>query len=180
MRLEADARIAFPRETVYSAYRDRLPELVPYLPNVRAIRVERRDDYPGEGRAELVNVWEAQAEVPKLLQSFVKPDALGWVDRAEWNGPLWTCDWRIEPRVFTDNVRCWGKNTYREVGPEETVLEIRGELEVDPSGIPGVPKMLAGKVAPSVERFVVNLIRPNLLSVAEGLERFLEAERARS
>lgn len=176
MKLEADARIAFPRQTVYAAYRDRLPEMVPFLPDIRAIRVESRDEYPDAGRVELVNVWEASADIPKILSPFVKPDMLAWVDRATWEAATWSCDWRIEPRVFTQNVQCWGRNTYREDG-EGTVLEIRGQLEVDPSGIPGVPKMLAGKVAPSVEKFVVNLIRPNLISVAEGLERFLNSER---
>jgi hypothetical protein len=42
MKLEADARIAFPREVVYSTYRDRLPALVPYLPNIKGITVQKR------------------------------------------------------------------------------------------------------------------------------------------
>lgn len=174
MKLEADARIAFPREMVYAAYRDRLPEMVPYLPNVRAIRVESRDDYPEQGRTELVNVWEANAEIPKILGSFVKPDALAWTDRATWHQGAWTCDWRIEPRVFTQSVKCWGTNTYREDG-EATILEIRGELEIDAKGL-GVPRMLAGKVAPAVEKFIVNLIKPNLVSTADGLEQYLKQQ----
>lgn len=180
MKLEADARIAFPRDVVWGAYRDRLPELVPHLPNVRRITVESREDAVGgdPDRVDLVNIWEANADIPKIISGIVKPDALAWVDRASWDQGAWTCDWRIEPRVFTNNVRCGGRNTYREEG-DITVLEIRGELEVDPSGIPGVPRMLAGKVAPAVEKFVVNLIRPNLLSVAEGLERFLREEESR-
>lgn len=173
MKLEADARIGFPREVVYRAYRDELPDLVPHLPNVRAITVEQRDEYREEGRTELVNVWEAKADIPKLLSAFVKPEALAWTDRAKWMEPLWQCEWKIEPKVFSRNVNCYGTNTYREEG-EFTVLQIRGQLEVDPSGIPGVPKMLAGKIAPAVEKFIVNLIKPNLLSVAEGLERYLK------
>lgn len=177
MKLDADARLAFPRETVFAAYRDRLPELVPYLPNVKAIRVEAREDgVDGQAsRTKLTNVWEADAEIPKLLHSIVSPDAIAWDDFAEWDEDTWSCRWRIEPRIFTRNVRCGGLNHYRAVDGG-TVLEIRGELEVDAKGLPGVPRLLAGRIAPAVEKFVVNLIRPNLVSTAEGLERFLQSE----
>ena len=176
MKLEADARIAFPREVVFSAYRDRLAELVPYLPNVRSIEVQERTDSVGgvEGRTNMVNIWSANADIPKLLQGVVPPDAVKWTDRAEWDQSLWTCKWQIEPAVFTRNVRCGGLNTYREENGQ-TLLEIRGHLEVDPTGIPGVPRLLAGKVAPMVESFIVNLIKPNLVSVADGLGQFLKA-----
>lgn len=175
MKLEADARIAFPQETVYLAYRDRLPDLVPYLPDIRTIVVEAREEGVGgdPARVDLVNVWSAKADIPKVLQAIVKPEALAWVDRAKWNQAAWTCEWTIEPRVFTSNVRCSGATTYRSEG-DHTILEIRGDLGVDPKGIPGVPRLLAGTVAPAVEKFVVNLIKPNLLSVAQGVERFLQ------
>lgn len=177
MKLEADAPIAFPQEVVFTAYRDRLPELVPYLPNVRSITVESRNEAVGgdASRTDLVNVWHANAEIPKVLQGIVKPEALAWVDRASWNHASLSCDWNIETRVFTDNVRCSGKTTCRKDG-DGTILEIRADLSVDLSALPGVPRIIGSKVAPAVERFVVGLIRPNLLSVAEGLERFLKSQ----
>lgn len=177
MKLEADARIPFPRETVFKTYRDRLPELVPFLPNVRSVEVQAREEAVGgnPARLNMVNLWRANADIPKILQGFVSSEALAWIDRAEWDGDAWCCHYRIEPKVFTDNVRCEGINTYRADG-DHTVLEMRGDLTVDAKGIPGVPRLLASTVSPAVEKFVVSLIRPNLLSVAEGLERFLEAE----
>ncbi|MEO1232817.1 MAG: DUF2505 family protein [Myxococcota bacterium] len=177
MKLEADAHIPFPRETVFTTYRDRLPELVPYLPNVRSVEVTSKETDVGgnSARVDLVNLWRANADVPKVLQAFVSPEALAWIDRAEWDAEGFRCHYRIEPKVFTDNVRCEGTNTYREDGAG-TVLEMRGELTVDARGIPGVPRLLAGTISPAVEKFVVSLIRPNLLSVAEGLERFLQDE----
>lgn len=179
MKLEADARIPFPREVVYSTYRDRLPELVPHLPNVEAITVQKREDAP-EGRAgvtKLLNLWKAKGDVPKVAQGVLKPEMLAWLDHATWDQNAWTCDWRIETRMFTENVRCSGHNTYEEVDGE-TILRIRGHLEVNLKGIPGVPGFLAGKVTPFVEKFIVDLLTPNLLSVAKGLEGFLRAERA--
>ena len=46
MKLSAESVLPFPREVVYRAYRDRLVELVPFLPNVRAIEVQSRKDEP--------------------------------------------------------------------------------------------------------------------------------------
>ncbi len=78
MKLEADARISFPRELVYSTYRDRLPELVPYLPNITGITVKSRED---EGQvSKLLNVWDAQAEIPKVAQAIIKPEMASWLD----------------------------------------------------------------------------------------------------
>ena len=177
MKLEADARITFPRPLVFSTYRDRLPQRVPFLPNVKGITVQSRtDDADGKaGVTKLLNLWEAKGEVPKMAQGIIKPEMLAWLDYATWDQDAWTCDWRIETRMFTENVKCFGHNSYEAVG-DETVLRIRGELDVSLSGIPGVPKFLAGKVAPHVEKFIVGLLTPNLLSVATGLEHFLESE----
>ncbi|MCB9651050.1 MAG: hypothetical protein H6730_31335 [Deltaproteobacteria bacterium] len=177
MKLEADARITFPRELVYSTYRDRLPELVPFLPNVKGISVQTRsDDADGKpGVTKLLNLWEAKGEIPKMAQGIIKPEMLAWLDYATWDQNAWTCDWRIETRMFTENVKCFGHNTY-EVDGEDTILKIRGELDVSLTGIPGVPKFLAGKVAPHVEKFIVGLLTPNLLSVAKGLEDFLKSQ----
>ncbi|MBX2812642.1 MAG: hypothetical protein KTR25_12570 [Myxococcales bacterium] len=172
MKLEADTLIPFPRDVVLSTYRDRLPDLVPYLPNVRGIKVVNREEI--EGTTRLVNEWTANAEIPSLLKSLINVEALGWIDRAEWNQATYSCRWQIEPSIFTNNVVCEGVNYYIEDG-DGTRLEIRGDLTVNPKGIPGVPSLLAGRVAPVAEKFIVNLITPNLLSVAKGLESFLTA-----
>jgi len=173
MKVEADAFIDFPRELVYSTYRDRLPELVPYLPNVKRISVESRTD---EGDVtKLVNRWEANAEVPKVARSIVKPDMLVWLDHATWFQNDWAVEWQIEHLAFSQQVRCHGRNRYVDEGGR-TRLEIRGELSVDASRIPGVPRMLAGTVTPVLERFIVQTIRPNLVSTADGVQAFLKAQ----
>ena len=40
MELRADARIPFPRDVVFAAYRDEMTGLLQYLPNVRRIEVK--------------------------------------------------------------------------------------------------------------------------------------------
>ncbi|MBK8013298.1 MAG: hypothetical protein IPK13_18330 [Deltaproteobacteria bacterium] len=175
MKIEANARMPYPRSLVFSTYRDRLPKLVPFLPNIKGIEVLSRQDEPELGQTRLVNRWHAKGDIPKVAQKILKPEMLAWDDHASWDERAWTVDWRIETKMFTESVRCHGHNVYLEDG-EGTLLQIRGELEVNLAGIPGVPRFLAGSIAPAVERFIVALLTPNLTSVAKGLEAFLRAE----
>jgi hypothetical protein len=179
MKIEADARIPFPRALVYSTYRDRLPLLVPHLPNIRGIEVMEREDAPGgvEGVSRLLNLWRAEGEIPKVAQGILKPEMLAWEDHARWDQNAWTCEWKVVPRFFTDNVTCGGKNQFVDHG-DACTLQIRGELDIDLKGVPGVPKFLAGKIAPMVEKFIVSLLTPNLTSVSDGLAKFLSEEAA--
>ncbi len=173
MKVEADAVLDFPRDLVFQTYRDRLPELVPHLPNVRRITVESREDDPPVTR--LLNRWEAAAEVPKVVRSIIKPEMLVWLDHALWNEETWECEWRIEHGAFAEQVHCSGRNRYVAVD-DKTRLEIRGDLSVDAAKIPVVPRLLAGTVAPVLERFIVQTIRPNLVSTADGVQAFLRQQ----
>lgn len=177
MKIEADSRVTFPRELVFSTYRDRLPELVPFLPNITSIEVLTRQDAP-EGQAgisKLLNLWRAEGEIPKVATAVIKPDMVAWNDHALWDANEWTCQWRVEPKFFTDNVSCRGKNRFVADG-DSTILELRGDLDIDLGGIKGVPKFLAAKIAPVVEKFIVGLLTPNLIKVSDGLQGFLTAE----
>ena len=178
MKIEADSRVPFNRDLVYRTYRDALPALVPHLPNIKEITVvEKKEEQPGVLR--MLNVWRAQGDIPKAAQSIIKPEMLQWKDHALWDERDWTCAWRVETSMFTDNVRCQGKNRFVPAGDGAMVLEIRGELEVDLKGIPGVPRLLAGTIAPVVESFIVKLLTPNLTSVSKGVEAYLRQQAGR-
>jgi hypothetical protein len=177
MKIEANATLSFPRELVFATYRDGLVELVPHLPNIRAIEVlEREDNAAGEtGVTRLLNLWRAEGDIPKLAQSIIKPDMVAWDDHAVWNENDWTCEWKVVPKFFTNNIRCQGKNQFVSDG-DKTTLQIRGELDIDAKGIPGVPRLLARKIAPVIEKFIVALLTPNLVTVSQGLEKYLQAQ----
>ncbi len=181
MKIEADSRVTFPRELVFSTYRDRLPELVPFLPNITAIDVKEREDAPGgeEGISRLLNLWRAEGEIPKVATALIKPEMVAWLDHARWDANEWTCEWRVEPKFFTDNVQCQGKNRFVADG-DTTVLELRGNLDIDLKGVKGVPSFLAKRIAPQVEKFIVALLTPNLIRVSDGLQGFLTAEAKKS
>lgn len=174
MLISEDTRIPFPRPMVFETYRDRLPALVPYLPDIRSITVTSRVE--AGDRVELVNVWRGGGEIPTAARAFLNESMLTWDDLATWDQSAWTCAWRVRTHAFTEAVRCEGTNTFRADG-DATLLQIRGTLTIDSSKLGGVPRLLAGSVSKTVEELLAKKITPNLLRVCDGVRRHLEAAR---
>ncbi len=172
MELRADANIPFPRDVVFAAYRDKLIDMLPYLPNVRAIEVRKREE---DGKVvKMLNFWKGGGDIPAAARAFVSEGMLSWLDYATWNEEAFTCDWKIEPQAFTEAITCVGNNKFI-VDGEKTKLEIRGEISIDPKKLKGIPGFLSGKVAKAVEELLISKIKPNLVSTADGLTKYLEA-----
>ena len=173
MKFESSQVIPFPLEDVNRLVRDNLQELVPYLPNVRRIDAESREEV-GKGQIRFVNRWHGKGEVPKVAQKLVQPDKLAWLDTATWDENEKTCRWEITPMFFRENVACRGVNFYRAEGPGKTRMEITGDLTIQSKGIPGIPRLLEKKIAEQIEKFIVKLLTPNIGSLAEGATRYLQ------
>ena len=174
MRIEVSAEIPFPREQVFQVYRDKLPELLPYLPNVRGITVVSRTD---EGAVtKLLNRWKGGGDIPGPVRKFLSEDLLEWDDHAEWNATEWTCAWKTIVPAFKDAVESSGKNRFEEVGGK-TRLTIAGDLKVDAGKVKGVPRLLSGTVSPLIETFLVGAIKPNLIQTARGVEKYIQAQK---
>lgn len=174
MQLRADAKLPFSRPEVFAAYRDKLVDLLPFLPNVRKIDVKSRDE--SGTIVKLLNVWHGGGEIPAAARAVLSESMLSWDDHATWNEEDFTCGWVIKTHAFTEAVKCEGKNRFVEEGGS-TVLEIRGVLEIDAKKIRGVPGFLAGKVGRTVEEFLVGKIQPNLVETVKGLQKYLESKR---
>lgn len=166
--------VSYPRELVYNTFRDDLDELDDYLPDIKSITTEKREEID-ENTTKIDRVWKARdEEIPKLAKKFIKPEMLQWTDRATWHQDEWTCDWDMEVGFLSDAITARGTNTYIDKGDEVEIV-IDGVLEVDAKKIPGVPGMLAGRVGKAVESFVVKMITPNLKDVNRGVEKYLAA-----
>lgn len=171
MKLEVTVEIPFPRDRVFSVYRDKLPDLISYLPNVRSIEQVSRTD---EGQfTKLLNHWRGGGDIPSVARSFVSEKLLEWDDHATWDNTAFTCAWRTEVGAFKEAVRAEGKNHFEDLGGTKTRLTIRGDIEVDARKVKAVPRLLAGPVGSGVETFLVATIKPNLVSVANGLTKYL-------
>ena len=164
MKLEADAKMSFPRDVVFTTYRDRLPELAPYLDDIKAITVQKRDDDPPITR--ILNLWQASTEIPKVAQSnhqagHARVAGSRHLERGTSGASIGASRPRSSPRTSP----AAAKNTVLEDG-DGSIFQLRGNLEIDLKGVPGVPRFLAGKVKPHVEKFIVQLLTPNLMAVA--------------
>lgn len=176
-RIDIRDTIRFPRQEVFETYRDRLPELAAYLPNIDLITVESRTERE-DGRIELLNLWKAaRGEVPAVARPFVKPDMLQWHDHALWDNTAFTCAWRTEPFFLKDAVSSTGTNHFRDLGDDTMELHLTGTIEVDGAKLPGVPRLMSRKVASAVESFVVKMMEPNLRAINRGLEKFIADHR---
>lgn len=174
MKFTVVDEIPFPLEQVFAAHRDKLPEMVGDMPNVESIEVESREEE--DGLIRLVNIWHAaETDVPAIARPFIKPDMLKWTDRAEWDLEDLCVNWNIELGFLPDAIICRGQNIFEEFDGT-TRITMEGELIVNAGKIPGVPRLIAGKVGPAVEKFVVGLVEPNLRETNKVVQRYLEAQ----
>jgi hypothetical protein len=176
MDLHADARIPFPREVVFAVFRDELDQLVPYLPSVRSIEITAREERGVV--VENVIEWHVGANIPRPLRAVISESMMSWTDYATWDADTLTCDWHTETHAFVGAVRCGAHDRFLEDGPGKTLLEIRGALEVDGTKIRGVPALLAPRVGRTMESFLVDKIRSDLVKTTEGLAKYLEQRRS--
>lgn len=172
MEIRSESRVNHPRDVVYAAYRDRLPEVVVYIPDIREIVMRsRQDDGP---ISKIHNEWISDKDIPSFAAKFLPKDVLRWDDYATWDQTLFACDWRIKTRAFTEAVTCGGRNLFVEDGPNATRVILAGNLTINLREIAGVPSFLAGTIAPQVEKFIISLITPNLEKVNQSLGKFLD------
>ncbi|MFP4597748.1 MAG: DUF2505 family protein [Persicimonas sp.] len=168
--------VSHPRELVFTTFRDNLDDLDDHMPDIDSITTEEREEIDDD-TTKIVRIWKAHdEEIPTMAKKFIKPEMLQWTDTATWNEDDWTCDWEIEIGFLSDAISCRGSNRYVAKGDDAVEIIIDGDLEVDAKQIPGVPRMLAGRVGKAVEGFVVKMITPNLKDVNRGLERYLAAQ----
>lgn len=172
MRFEAEGRVQGSSvEVVYEILRDKLTSLVPFLDNVAAIDELERSPKPGGQH--VLNRWRADpGQVPSLVRNFLKPEMLEWLDHADWDDAGTYVDWRIESAVFKGLYSCEGRNRVVAAGDDVRII-IGGELKVDPGKIPGLPRLLAGKVVPTLEAYLIDRMKPNMASLGTGVTRFL-------
>lgn len=171
MRIEADSILPFSRAVVFHAYRDDLPKVVEFLPNVRAIEVKKRET---EGTVTtLFNVWHGGGEVPAAARALLDEKALSWDDHAVWDESTYMCNWTINTHAFTDAVTSKGQTKLIELTPDRTRIELRGEFAIDLKKVRGIPSFLAGSVGKAVEGFLSKQITANLTSTTDALSRYL-------
>ena len=168
--------INHPTEEVYLTYRDRLPLLVPYLPNVDQVEVVESEQ-TDEG-LRLLNRWIVTGSIPRSVRPFFKGKRLSYLDHARWSDAESLVRWRLEIGLFPDAVSCSGVNYFGAgAAPDTTEVSLTGALTVDLARIAGVPRIFRG-LAPKIESFVLDRIKPNLSSVTRAVEQYLDEQKS--
>ena len=177
MRIDVRQDVSHPLEKVYATMRDNLPGIVPFLSGVESIETTEREE-SGPGRVRLLNVWRANKEtVPKAVRSFVSRNMLRWKEHAEWCDEDHSVHWRFETFQLDKLFECSGGNLFEKTPGGHTRMHIQGELQIYPERIPGVPRFLARRIKPKIEKFIMKLVGSNLTDLAHGLQEFLDQNR---
>jgi len=176
MRFQRSSKVSHPAAVVLDIMMNRMDEVVPFMPSIESIELKEKKELP-DGRVHIVRHWQGSPEsLPGALRPFVPREALGWVDTAVWTPAEYKVDWTLTTGLskFYD---CSGTN-YFEPHPKEpataTRIRITGNLYVHADRLPAVPSFLASRITPQVEKFVVDMLAPNLTETADGLQRYLD------
>ncbi|MFT7518210.1 MAG: hypothetical protein ACI9MC_000340 [Kiritimatiellia bacterium] len=172
MRIRSDSVIEHPLDRVYRAYRDEMPLIAEYIPEVSAIVERARDER--DGGVFVHSEWISSTKLPPLVNRVIKPEHLRWDDLAEWDDAGHHVDWRIRMGAFTEQVQCGGRNRFVALGEGRTRVVIDGELKIEIRKIPGVPRVMTRKLMPRLESFFVRMISTNLQKVTGCLQTYLD------
>lgn len=173
MKLNISEPVPLGAEEVLHLLRDDMPKLVPYLYDIDRIEVTERRE---EGDVvHIVNLWFGDmAKVPLPLRKFAKPELFSWTDYASWSTSKKQASWRLEPRVGARAFECHGTTTLVDAD-EGARIEMDINIDIYPENIPGIPKFIAKRLLPQIERAIEKQITPNLRNLAVSIRRYAEA-----
>ena len=170
MEISIKSTIPHPIKDVYEAMRDHMPKLVPYMPNIRSIVVENREQ-KGDTLF-LQNRWTpAQTEIPIIARKFIDSNNTYWIDHAQWKDNELQCSWRLEMGFMSDRVSCTGITAFKDSGNGHTYMLIQGSLSLNLKGL--VPRLVLGRATKGVEGFVGKMVEPNFQKTTEALTAYL-------
>lgn len=174
MKFEFKELIKHPRARVYDVLKNGLAAVVPLVPNVKSLKVLDRQELDN-GETKIVNEWHGSPEgAPAIIRPFMKPEMNIWRDYAHWKDKEFLVHWRFEAPMFKNLYSCSGTNYIDDDGQGGAWVRLTGELITYPERIPGVPKMLAKKIAPAVEKWLLNLVSPNLAEMPRAVGQYLD------
>ena len=176
IHFEEEKCVSHPASLVLETMVERMEDIVPFLHTVEAIETLSREDLP-DGRIRILRRWQGtDAGAPQKIRPFLTRESLTWLDTADWSPAEYRVDWKIETSAGK-LYECSGTNYF---GPDptdpegSTLMRVTGDLAIYPDRLPGVPGFLGRRMAPMVEKFVVNLLTPNLIEVSVGLQGYLD------
>src|SRR5262249_13764082 len=135
MHFSKTATVSHPPAVVLDTMIHRLEAIVPFLPNIASITMERTRQLP-DGRIHIVRRWQGALDsVPGPVRPFLSGEWLAWIDTALWTPAEYKVEWTHSPVVsrLAGLYDCSGTN-FVEPDPHDpdvtTRLRISGNLTV--------------------------------------------------
>lgn len=170
MKIDHTDIINAPLERVYDIVKNELPQVALHLPNIKNIEVISSKKM--SANHQITNRWTAEAKVPSLIKRFLKEDLFSWKDTALWNDKKNEVKYELESFVSKDIFDARGHNFFKSKG-NKTELRLTCEVNIYPEKIPGVPRLIASKVQPAIEKLIKSMLEPNMTSLGEGIKTYL-------
>ena len=176
MEFLVEAQVTQPATRVVRALMDELDDVTPFMKSVDDVTSLERSE-PDTGGVHIIRRWQGSPTTsPAVLRPFLTRESLAWIDDALWFPDHYKVEWKVTSnmsRLYT----CGGTN-YFEPHPEKpdewTRVRLTGSVEVHGDKFPGVPAFVGRKVAPKLEKFIIQKLKPNFQDLASGLQRYLD------
>lgn len=171
MQLESSSTINRNVQDVFILVRDNLDKIIPFLPNIERVEVLEKVDL-GNHKVKIINKWFAKADIPAVAKKFIKPDIFCWKDIAIWDMEKLDVSYDLESFMAKDLFSASGCNSFIAKNDKECEIKFSCQVQIFPEKIPGVPKFLASKAMPHLEKMIQNMLRPNLTMLGEGVAKY--------
>ena len=176
MEFLVEASVTRPAKRVLRVLMNELEGVTPYMKSVDEVTAMERHEH-ADGRIHIVRRWQgASATSPAPLRPFLTRESLAWIDDAMWQPGAYKVDWQVTSNM-SRLYACSGTN-YFEPHPERpedwTRVRLTGDVRVHGDRFPGVPAFLGKRLAPKVEQFIIQRLKPNFQDLTSGLQRYLD------
>ncbi len=173
MHFEHSLKIAIPAHITYETMRDELDKFVVYLPNIVSTTILERKD--SGNKTYMTSKWQGRYILPDIIGEMIKVSDIAWLDRAEWFNDKHACNWNFEPFIFKDYIKINGLSLYSKDG-KCTKITIKGDIEVNFLHFPLIPTLLKDKMNKQVSNILISLVKPNFITLYNGLEKYVKAK----
>ncbi|RMF12335.1 MAG: hypothetical protein D6761_12965 [Candidatus Dadabacteria bacterium] len=173
MDFSFDAELDAPADAVFRTLQFDLSELIPLLPNIERVDLVASQENE-QGLPYTLHHWFATPGMaPTLIRPFVTANMTQWLDHGTWNAAAGTIDWRFESPTMRDLYDCGGTHHVLERDAGRSTLRFSGTFAINAAAVPGVPTFLVRRVAPALEKFMLNMIVTNLRELPRAIATHL-------
>lgn len=176
MEFEQKNNVSHPKQIVYFAMKDKLEELAQFILTLHKIELKSREKI-SENHEKIIRKWYGKYEVvPSAVRRFIKESMLTWEDHALWEDENFLVRWESHSGMLKHLYSCSGINYFEDGEDNISIIRITGKIEVYPEKLPGVPKFLARRFTPIIEKFIIGLISPNFAEIIKGINKYLDSK----